>query len=179
MIHVANLLAGEVAAVSANLRPYSAPQPDQAVPDNPANTSAALIMDYANGVHGMLHASAATHLGNRGQEQRVEIAGSDATLTGVMDMFNPDRIYLSRRGQDDVEELAVPDRLWGDVDRSIGKFDQGMEFFSKMSVGPRSFVDTILNEAKSEPSFRDGLHVQRVIDAALESDRTGQKIEIG
>jgi predicted dehydrogenase len=41
------------------------------------------------------------------------------------------------------------------------------------------FVDTILNDSKSEPSFRDGLHVQRVIDAALESDRTGQKIEIG
>jgi len=95
-----------------------------------------------------------------------------------MDMFNPDRIFLSRRDQDDVEELTVPDRLWGDVDRSIGKFDQGMEFFSKMSVGPRFFVDTVLNNAESEPSFRDGLHVQKVVDAALESDRTGRKVEI-
>jgi predicted dehydrogenase len=179
VIHVANLLAGEVAAVSANLQPYSAPQPDQAVPDNPANTSAALIMDFANGVQGTLHASAATYLGNRGQEQRVEIAGSEATLTGVMDMFNPDRIFLSRRDQDNVEELTVPDRLWGDVDRSIGRFDQNIDFFSKMPVGPRLFVDTILNDAKSEPSFRDGLHVQKVIDAALESDKTGHKIEIG
>ena len=136
-------------------------------------------MDYAHGVQGMLHASAATNLGNRGQEQRVEIAGSDATLTGVMDMFNPDRIYISRRDQDDVEKLTVPGRLWGDVDRSIGKFDQSMDFFSKMPVGPRLFVDTILNDSKSEPSFRDGLHVQRVIAAALESDRTGRKVEIG
>ena len=178
VIHIATLLAGDVTAVSANLQPYSDPQVDQKVPDNPANTSAALLMEYANGVHGTLHTSAATNLGNRGQEQRVEIAGSQATITGVMDMFNPDRILLSRRGEDEVEELVVPERLWGDVDRTAGKFDRTLEFYKKMSVGPRLFVDTVHQNLQSDPSFRDGLHVQKVVDAALESDRTGRKIEI-
>ena len=178
VIHIATLLAGDVTAVSANLQSYSDPQTDQTVPDTPANTSAALLMEYANGVHGTLHTSAATNLGNRGQEQRVEIAGSQATITGVMDMFNPDRILLSRRGEDEVEELVVPERLWGDVDRTAGKFDRTLEFYRKMSVGPRLFVDTVHQNLQSNPSFRDGLHVQKVVDAALESDRTGRKIEI-
>ena len=177
VIHIATLLAGDVAAVSANLQPYSDPQDDQTVPDNPANTSAALLMEYANGVHGTLHASAATNLGNRGQEQRVEIAGSQATITGVMDMFNPDRILLSRRGED--EELVVPERLWGDVDRTAGKFDQTLEFYKKMSVGPRLFVDTVQQNGQSDPSFRDGLHVQKVIAAALDSHESGCKVRVG
>ena len=179
VIHIATLLAGDVTAVSANLQPYSDPQDDQTVPDNPANTSAALLMGYANGVHGTLHASAATNLGNRGQKQRVEIAGSQGTITGVMDMFNPDRILLSRRGEDEVEELAVPERLWGDVDRSLGKFDQTLDFYKKMSVGPRLFIDTIQQNGPSDPSFRDGLHVQKVIAAALASHTSGSKVEVG
>ena len=179
VIHIATLLAGDVTAVSANLQPYSDPQVDQKVPDNPANTSAALLMEYANGVHGTLHASAATNLGNRGQEQRVEIAGSQGSITGVMDMFNPDRILLSRRGEDEVEELGVPERLWGDVDRTLGKFDQTLDFYKKMSVGPRLFVDTVQQNGQSDPSFRDGLHVQKVISAALASHASGSKVEVG
>ena len=96
-----------------------------------------------------------------------------------MDMFNSDRILLSRRGADEVEELVVPERLWGDVDRNAGKFDQTLEFYKKMSVGPRLFVDTVQQNGQSEPSFQDGLHVQKVIAAALESHASGSKVDVG
>ena len=96
-----------------------------------------------------------------------------------MDMFNPDRILLSRRGEDEVEELGVPERLWGGVDQTLGKFDQTLDFYKKMSVGPRLFVDTVQQNGQSDPSFRDGLHVQKVIAAALASHASGSKVEVG
>ena len=75
---------------------------------------------------------------------------------GVMDMFNPDRILLSRRDEDDVEELVVPERLWGDVYRDAENFDQTLEFYKKMPIRPRLFIDMVQQNDKSDPAFRDG-----------------------
>ena len=44
-----------------------------------------------------------------------------------MDLFNPDRILVSRRDEGDVEELVVPEMLWGDVYRDAEKFDQTLD----------------------------------------------------
>jgi predicted dehydrogenase len=46
------------------------------------------------------------------------------------------------------------------------------------AIGPRQFVDSILDGKEAEPNFYDGYLVQKVIDAALESQLSGQRVTI-
>jgi predicted dehydrogenase len=62
----------------------------------------------------------------------------------------------------------VPVRLQGNWDLL-----NYMEPFARQSVGPRLFVDAILEDRNLEPDFYDGLKVQEVIDAAVESHERG------
>jgi hypothetical protein len=45
--------------------------------------------------------------------------------------------------------------------------------FQHQSVGPRHFIDAITHDFPASPSFQDGHQVQRVIEAAVDADRTG------
>jgi len=46
--------------------------------------------------------------------------------------------------------------------------------FTNQSVGDRLFIDAILADHSTEPSFYDGWKAQQVVDAALVSQREGQ-----
>ncbi len=50
--------------------------------------------------------------------------------------------------------------------------------FHEQSFGPRLFIDAILNDLPITPSFYDGYKTQQIIEAALESDKTGCAINI-
>lgn len=43
----------------------------------------------------------------------------------------------------------------------------------------RRFVDALLSGVNGDPSFRRAADIQRIIDAAFQSDRTGRTVEIG
>lgn len=45
--------------------------------------------------------------------------------------------------------------------------------FHNQSIGPRLFVDAIVENRAVSPSFYEGLKAQEVIDAAFESHRRG------
>ena len=65
------------------------------------------------------------------------------------------------------EELAVPDSYFARADRA-----DLFSIFAKQSVGPRLFVDAILEDRPLRPDFGDGHAVQCVIEAALRTERT-------
>jgi hypothetical protein len=46
-------------------------------------------------------------------------------------------------------------------------------------VGPRLFVDAILNDYLPTPNFYDGFKVQQVMDAAIKSHATGCWVDVG
>jgi predicted dehydrogenase len=48
----------------------------------------------------------------------------------------------------------------------------------KQSVGARLFVDCIIEDKAVTPGFSEGYKAQRVIDAALESDKEGREVKI-
>jgi len=52
------------------------------------------------------------------------------------------------------------------------------ELFATQSLGPRLFIDSILANQPVSPSFYDGMRTQQVIDAAIESHRSGQWITL-
>lgn len=178
LVHLVHNLFGNVKSVSANLSTSSAPRPDQSIPQNPANTSAALLLDLEGGVQGVLHATGVTMMGKKLQEQQVEIAGSEGTLQGLVRFDQPYRIWLTKRDQQDTLELKIPDRLWGDIDQTLPTFDQLLSFFKVKPVGPRLFIETILQENSAKPDFMEGVRVQQVIDAALRSHREGVRLVI-
>jgi predicted dehydrogenase len=73
-----------------------------------------------------------------------------------------------RRGSDRAEALAVPDHYYGTAARS-----DVFSVFQHQSVGPRHFIDAITEDFPAGPSFHDGHEVQRIVEAAVDSHRTG------
>ena len=53
-----------------------------------------------------------------------------------------------------------------------------MGAFHKQMIGPRLFVDAILHDYQPEPGFDVGVKVQKVLNAAMESHQTGQRVYI-
>jgi predicted dehydrogenase len=78
-----------------------------------------------------------------------------------------------RAGADRFSPLPLPESLWGAANPK-----QPFEVFLKEPAGPRAFIDAILADRPATPSFYDGWRAQAVIDAALESDRTGCWVDV-
>jgi predicted dehydrogenase len=95
-------------------------------------------------------------------------------------IYNWNRVTLRglRGSATEFEELPISAEFLAGAqpDASIG--EQLEMAFSNLSVGPRLFIDSILASQPIVPSFYDGVKAQEVIEAALESDRTGQRVEV-
>ncbi len=172
-IDFARYFVGDIRKVSCHLstfidRPFNQPY-------RPANDSAVLALEFMNGGHATLNISAVDHMAERGQEQHIILHGEDGTLEAISDHNAiPTRILRGmRKGEDRFQTLAVADELWGDADRN-NPFD----IFTKLSIGDRLFIDSILADKPIQPSFYDGFKAQEVIDAALKSHETGQWVTL-
>ena len=76
------------------------------------------------------------------------MSGSNGTLEARWDGSTPpvSKIVGIRRGQSAAEELAVPDSYFAGADRG-----RPFSIFEKQSVGPRLFVDAILEDRPLRP----------------------------
>jgi predicted dehydrogenase len=181
MIDLARLLVGEIAQISAKISTFRAWQGADGKPITPANDSAMLLLAFANGAQGFIHTSADTVLGERWMEQRIVLHGDAGTLEMHMPYQGPQsggRIRGARHGESSFQDLPIPAAFWGDVDSSTPFMTHVTELFGRQSIGPRLFIDRILTQQQGAPDFYDGWQAQRVIDAALESDRTGRWVDV-
>jgi predicted dehydrogenase len=175
MIDLARWLFGDIAGVSAHLGIYVDRTRPDGQPFDPANDSAALLLEFENGAQGIIQLSAMAHTADRGQEQHVVLHGEGGTLEVDVHHGGPDAgagLRGARHDSGRFETLPVPDDFWGDVDRSdfLSSF---LSVFRKQSVGDRLFIDAILEGRQGSPSFHDGLKAQEVMDAAIESHEQG------
>jgi predicted dehydrogenase len=176
MIDLARLYVGGIARVSAHLGVYvDRPGPDEQ-PLDPANDSAALILEFENGAQGILQFSAVAYGADRGQEQHVVLHGEGGTLEVDVALTGTEAGAVLRGARHDderFETLSVPDDFWGDVDRSdfLSAIVPGP--FLRQSIGNRLFIDAILEGRQASPSFADGLKAQEVVDAAIRSHEQG------
>jgi len=163
MIDLAHWLVGDIRRVCAHLSVNVA---RDGTPE-PANDAAALLLEFASGLQGVVHVSAVAHTGASGHIQQTRLHGAAGTLEA-----EPHRSTTLLRGvrQGDVraQSLATPPALWAGA-----RPDIPYDVFMRGSAGPRQFVDAILHDRSITPSFYDGWKAQRVIDAALQSFRTG------
>ncbi len=179
MIDMARWLVGDITRVCANLKTHVNHLDVQGQPSQSANDSALLMLEFANGAHGIIEAHAMAHLGERGMDQRFTLHGAAGSLESVALYERNIELFGARPGQEQPQQLVVPDHLWGDVDPSLSFIPMVLETFTKQSAGPRLFVDAILEGRQVRPSFYDGWKAQEVHDAAIISHQEGRWVDVG
>ena len=177
MIDLARWNVGDITKVSAHLATYVArPGAGGAVLD-PANDAAVLALEFVNGAHGVIQVSAVAHVGDRGQEQQFILHGAEGTLE-VDYNFKSTEVRGARQSEEQLHVLPIPDGLRGHVDASTSFFSQMFQAFGTESIGTRLFIDAIIENRPLSPSFYDGWKTQEVLEAAVESHRTGRWITL-
>jgi len=176
MVDMARYLVGDITSVSANLGVFvNRPGADGGTID-PANDSALLLVQFANGAHGTIQTSAVMHTANLGGHQQIKLYGEAGSLEIDVVYFGPEAGAVIRAAASQDEQfqiLQVPDSYWGDAE----SFDIP-GYYTKNPVGTRLFIDTILEDRPAEPNFYDGFKAQQVIDAALASHEQGCAVSI-
>lgn len=171
MIDLAHWLVGDITQVSARLGVFvDRPGADGGLID-PANDSALLLAEFANGAHGLIQASTVAHLADRRMQQQVNLYGQAGTLELNISYWGSEAgaVIRAARSQDkQFQALEVPASYWGDVNRS-----DPFGVFTKQSAGSRLFIDAILDNRPITPNFYDGYKVQQVIEAAIASHESG------
>ena len=170
MIDLARWWFGDTLAVVARLRATRPRIGPDGKPIEPANDTAVLLAETRSGCHAFISVSSVAHVGDRGLEQRFVLRGGDGTVEATASMAGS-----SVRGvhgdQKQFEELPVPADLLAGIDPSEPGMSMLRRVFTEQPAGCRAFVDAILSDAPATPSFHDGLEVQKVLEAAFESDR--------
>jgi predicted dehydrogenase len=139
-----------------------------------ANDAGALLLEFDNGAQATLRFSAVAQVGNHGDEIGFRLYGEKGTLSSQLNLFAPQyQVWGVQDADADVSEITIPTALMQHVD-----YNNVLHQFLHESIGPRLFVDAILDNTPLTPEMVDGYRVQQVIDAALESYRTGQRITL-
>ena len=178
-VYLARWYYGEIAAVSAVFghSVERGPRPDGA-PYDGAEDSAMILLEFASGATGSLHVSSVAHEASAfGQLHQMELHGSEGTLHAVCDWEHVQRVDGWRNGEPAVHELPIPDRIF-DGARRDNVIETYKDTFRDHDVMARVFVTAVAARTPASPDFRDGLAVQRVVDAASLSAREGRRVTI-
>ena len=176
MIDMARWLVGDISRVCAHLGVFVDRPGADGGPIDPANDSAFMLAEFADGTHGTIHASVVAHLADRFFHQQVKLYGEAGTLEIDYQHGGPEAgaiIHVARNEDQQFQTLEVPAIYWGDVSRS-----DPWEVFTKQSVGCRAFIDSILENHPSTPTFYDGYKAQQVMEAAMGSHRSAKWVSI-
>ncbi len=177
--YLARWFYGEIVAVTAVFSHVvpRAPRPD-GVPFTAAEDSAMILLEFENGATGSLHVSSLAHEpGPFGQRHNLELHGSGGSLHAVTDWDRVQRVDGCRADEPATHELPIPDRFFGSARRdTVGNTYK--DTFRMADNMARGFVTAIAAGTPASPDFRDGLAVQRVLDAAILSSREGRHVTI-
>ncbi|MCP4622411.1 MAG: Gfo/Idh/MocA family oxidoreductase [bacterium] len=172
MLDFARWLVGDIAAVGANLKTFIDRQPPESGRLIPADDSAMLLLDFESGAQGTVHVSAVSHIGGRMWDQRMLLHGEAGSIE-VTSTIAGTAISVAKDGDREFKSMEVPDEFWDKADKA-----NPFSVFTSQSVGARLFVDSIIEDRPITPGFKEGLEVQKVLDAAVASNEQGAKIKI-
>lgn len=160
MIDMARWFAGDIDEVSSHLATFYERQGFVERPQDNANDSAMLTLQFSSGAHANIYVSAVSYVADRGGDFKLELYGEQGTLEAHLTLSGGE-INGARSDEKEMKTLSIPDHIWGDLDRTNGAFVN----FS----GDQYFIDSILQGQPASPSFYDGWKAQEVIGAAKEA----------
>ena len=166
---------GDVSRVNANFSTF-ADSLRHNEGSSPTNDVASILLEFKNRSQGVIQVSGMAYLGDRRFEQRIVLHGSHGTLEAKMDFEGSEqgiRLKGGRISDGKIKILSIPDNFTTGID-STGL----MSPFVRQSAGPRAFIDAILHGHSVSPNFCDGLEVQKIIDACIESESCGTWIPV-
>lgn len=175
VIDLARLFAGEIVNVSAYLANHVPHKQPDGQPFLPSNDSAKLLLIFTSGAHGAIEVSFTDHLPEGSCE--VLLTDSEGTLQSQF-LSKNEWLRGARKDEENFQRIAPDDRFLTGCDLSAHSFNTFYGILQNQSVGARQFIDAILETVPAETTFLDGWKVQRVIDAALQSHRTGLRVKI-
>lgn len=132
----------------------------------PTNDSGMMLLELKNGAKGVITTSMVFEQGDREMEQRVLIYGSEGSIEATMFMAGANagmKVWVAHKGGF-TEEFDLGTEMWAQL---------GTE-----TIGVREFVENVALKRQQGPDFRDGYAAQVVVDAALESSATHQRITL-
>jgi predicted dehydrogenase len=175
-IHLARWLLGEtetsVSAVTSRFVDRD-PRPDGS-DYVPTEDSAVLTVRYESGAYGVIQTSAVCWEGSTfGQNHQLEIHGDEGTIHARCDWDTIQQVTGMKKGdRTGLRELPIPDHIWGSVRRDL-VHDTYRDVFRNTEAMTRGWITAISQDREIQPDFAEGLAVQRVIEAALESAASG------
>ena len=132
----------------------------------PTNDISMMLLELKNGAKGVITTSMVFEQGDREMEQRVLIYGSEGSIEATMFMAGANagmKVWVAHKGGF-TEEFDLGTEMWAQL---------GTE-----TIGVREFVENVALKRQQGPDFRDGYAAQLVVDAALESSATHQRITL-
>ena len=175
-IDLARFLVGDIAEVSGHLRTFVDERPvDGGSETRPVTVDDAYSaqVDFENGAMGTLEASRFAN--GRKNDHTIEIEGSKGSLRFSLERLN--ELELLREDSRGYETVLVTDAddpyidNWWPPGHVIG--------WEHTFVHENyEFLSAVAEDGAYEPSFADGLAVQRVLDAVERSDERGERVSL-
>jgi predicted dehydrogenase len=162
---------GEIESVSCQSATFVGRQSADDTPLVPASDSASMLVQFANGAQGSIYLSAIAHLAERHLQYQYTFHGDAGTLEANLTLAGTE--LRGARAGEPFRALEIPDRWLGE-----SELHDRFGAFTKNISGDRAFIDAILDDKPFMPNFYDGWKAQQVIDAALESARTGCRVSV-
>jgi predicted dehydrogenase len=177
IIDLARWYVGDVAKVSAHLASFVGRVGAYGQRLEGTNDSAMLALLFQNGAQAAIQLSSVVHIGDRGQEQQVILSGEDGTLE-IRQTFASAEVYGVRHDQQHFTQLLALDYSASADDPAAPPMAGMLAPFREQAIGPRLFIDAIVEDRPITPNFYDGLKAQEVIDAAFESHQRGSWVGV-
>lgn len=83
----------------------------------------------------------------------------------------------ARVGDGVIKELAIPEHIWGKSRRDT-VHNTYRDLFHKENFMIGQFISAIVNDEQASPNLDDGLRIQRLVEAAVQSHKTSQRVDI-
>ncbi len=132
--------------------------------------SVSMNIRYANGAYGVLQTSAVAWARTPfGQTHHLEIHGTEGAIHAYCDWDTVQEVRGVRRDETGPPALlAIPESIWGELRRDT-VHNTYRDVFRTTDTMTRAWVSAIRDGRMITPDFAEGLAVQRVLDAAVES----------
>ncbi|MEM6283297.1 MAG: Gfo/Idh/MocA family oxidoreductase [Chloroflexota bacterium] len=154
------------------------PRPDGDNTYERAEDTSSILMQFKNGAQGVIVASAAlTEETPFGQTHHKEFHGSDGTLYTVNDWDTVQAVSGAKAGEGMLQPLPIPEEIWGNVRRDT-VHNTYRDVFRENDYMARGWINDILNDTVSSPSFADGTYIQRMIVACQLSATEGRRVSM-
>lgn len=173
LFDIARCTMGEITSVNAQVSAWPTHTDANGRRLGPANDAAVATLQFADGAFGIVQLSTVAHTADQWNDWHILLNGEQGSLELNRAPDGRLLLYGARRAEAKSRLLPLPEHVLAGLSPEQAYNPKMTDVFAQQPVGCWLFIDAILKEQPVAPTFYDGLKVQEVIAAALESNRHG------